>query len=632
MTATIRFVKAFWNRSIQRQLMLGIALVHAILMTIFVIDLVSRQRTFLDGQNVKQTESLAKSLAANSVSWVLSDDVIGLEEVINSQKSYPNIEFAMILSSRGKVLAHTDNSKVGLYVQDPVSLSLLNGEPNVNYLLNDDNLIDIGVPIYSGPKHIGWSRVAISKNALQNNLRKILRDGIGYTILAIIVGSLFAIAMSRGITKGIRDLLKVTSLVEKGVTDVQVKTDRTDEIGHLGQSFNNMIEKIRQAMSALEQSSQLAMEEKEKAETYLNTAMIAFLALDLDGNVILANPHCQTILKYQDKELPGKNWIETCIPDQDRQDISQKYTKGISTGNILILPTESKVLTKNNDIIIMEWQNTFLHDPAGNITGILSSGIDVTEKKKTEYELSKYRYQLEDLVNQRTSELEKTRNQLEQENKNLKKAEEQIKASLKEKEILLQEIHHRVKNNMAVISGLLSLQANSTEDERLKDALTVSQNRVQSMSAIHEVLYQSDNLSSIDMNTYLSKLAGAIAQNYRINTKVNIKVESEDILIGTKQASTLGLIVNELITNSFKYAFPEGKEGEIKIKLQKREGEIELEYADKGIGMPDDLNWHEAKSMGLKLVKMLSENQLGGSIDMESKNGTKFIIKFNIEA
>ena len=213
-----------------------------------------------------------------------------------------------------------------------------------------------------------------------------------------------------------------------------------------------------------------------------------------------------------------------------------------------------------------------------------------------------------------------------------KRAEDQVKASLKEKETLLQEIHHRVKNNMAVISGLLNLQAENAGDERLRDALTVSQNRVQSMSAIHEVLYQSDNLSSIDMNTYLSKLASAVAQNYTIGNKATVKVESEDILIGTKQATPLGLVVNELITNSFKYAFPENRGGEIKISLVKKaQDQIVLEYADNGVGMPKDFDWNKAKSMGLKLVKMLSENQLDGSIDMESNNGTKFTIKFDIE-
>ena len=214
----------------------------------------------------------------------------------------------------------------------------------------------------------------------------------------------------------------------------------------------------------------------------------------------------------------------------------------------------------------------------------------------------------------------------------IKQSEDQIKANLKEKETLLQEIHHRVKNNMAVISSLLKIQAYNMDDKRLKDALMDSQNRVQSMSAIHETLYQSESLSSIDLSTYLPKLAESIAKNYTTGRKVNIKIEAENILISVKQASPIGLIVNELITNSLKYAFPENAEGEIKISLtQKEQNQVELEYADNGIGMPKNFDWQKTKTMGLKLVKALANSQLDGSIDMDSNNGTKYTMIFKID-
>jgi PAS domain S-box-containing protein len=212
-----------------------------------------------------------------------------------------------------------------------------------------------------------------------------------------------------------------------------------------------------------------------------------------------------------------------------------------------------------------------------------------------------------------------------------KQAEEQIKVSLKEKETLLHEIHHRVKNNMMVISSLLKLQADNMEDERLKTALMDSQNRVQSMSAIHETLYQSDNLSAVDIKTYLSSLAGAVAQNSSTGSKVNTIVESKNILIGSKQASPVGLIVNELITNTLKYAFPDNMDGEINISAEKTEDQIELEYSDNGVGIPEEFDWKNSNTLGLKLVRTLVENQLDGSIDLDITNGTKFIIKFNLE-
>ncbi len=213
-----------------------------------------------------------------------------------------------------------------------------------------------------------------------------------------------------------------------------------------------------------------------------------------------------------------------------------------------------------------------------------------------------------------------------------KKAEEQIKTSLKEKETLLQEIHHRVKNNMTVISSLLSLQMNQVRSKDAKEALQDSQNRVQSMGMVHETLYRSDTLSAVDLKTYLSELGRNIFKNYSISAKVKFKVVAENIMVSVKQASPIGLIVNELIANCLKYAFTDDREGEILLELKPdNENGVELAVSDNGVGISDGFDLKNADSLGLKLVKMLVENQLDGSIDMESSNGTKFTIKFNIK-
>jgi len=199
------------------------------------------------------------------------------------------------------------------------------------------------------------------------------------------------------------------------------------------------------------------------------------------------------------------------------------------------------------------------------------------------------------------------------------------------KETLLSEIYHRVKNNLTVVSSLLSLQANSMNDDRLKTALIDSKNRVRTISDIHETLYQSENLSSIDMTIYLSKLARTVTRNYTIGSNVNLKIEAEKVMIGAKQASPIGLAINELITNSFKYAFPDNQDGEIKISLQKIGDQIKLKYAGDSVGMSKNFDWKNSSTLGLKLVSTLVENQLDGSIDMKSNKGTIFMIKFNIE-
>ncbi len=213
-----------------------------------------------------------------------------------------------------------------------------------------------------------------------------------------------------------------------------------------------------------------------------------------------------------------------------------------------------------------------------------------------------------------------------------KQAEDQIKANLKEKETLLHEIHHRVKNNMQVINSLLRLQANSIEDNQIKEVLKESQGRVYAMAAVHETLHGSEKLSEIDLKFYMEKIITSIFQTYSVDhEKVKLNSKVEEAPVSLNQAYPLGLVINELISNSLKYAFPEDRTGDISVNMKKRDSELELVVADDGIGLSKDLDWKNSDTLGLKLVRTLVEDQLDGSVDMESENGTKFTIKFNIE-
>jgi PAS domain S-box-containing protein len=214
-----------------------------------------------------------------------------------------------------------------------------------------------------------------------------------------------------------------------------------------------------------------------------------------------------------------------------------------------------------------------------------------------------------------------------------RQAEDQLNASLKEKETLLHEVHHRVKNNMQVINSLLKLQSNNIEDVQTKEILKDSQSRVYAMSAVHETLHGSERLSEIDLKAYLSKITTSVFQTYSTDhRKVKLNSNVDNSPINLNQAYPLGLVINELMSNSLKYAFPDNREGEVSVSLKKLDKELELTIADDGIGIPDGLDWKNSKSLGLKLVRTLVEKQLDGSIDVERNNGTKFTIKFNIES
>ncbi|MEA1935662.1 MAG: sensor histidine kinase, partial [Thermodesulfobacteriota bacterium] len=209
-----------------------------------------------------------------------------------------------------------------------------------------------------------------------------------------------------------------------------------------------------------------------------------------------------------------------------------------------------------------------------------------------------------------------------------KQAERKVQQSLKEKEVMLQEIHHRVKNNMQVISSLLNLQAGYVKDEQALELFRECQNRVRTMALIHERLYQSKDLASIDFADYIRSLAGGLLHMYSIDPDIiKLNIHAEDVFLDINKAIPCGLIINELVSNAFKHAFPEGREGEISITLKedKADNRYTLIVSDNGVSFPVDLDFRETETLGMRLVNILTE-QLHGTIEIDRSDGTSFEI------
>ena len=209
------------------------------------------------------------------------------------------------------------------------------------------------------------------------------------------------------------------------------------------------------------------------------------------------------------------------------------------------------------------------------------------------------------------------------------RAEAQIKASLEEKVVLLKEIHHRVKNNLQVISSLLRLQSQQIQDDKTLEIFLESQNRVRSMALIHEKLYRSQDLAKIDFAEYVQSLTSFLVRSYRYQAgRVSLKIDARDVFLSIDDAVPCGLIINELITNAFKYAFPGGTPGEIRVVLRPtHNSHVTLAVSDNGVGFPKDLDFMETESLGLQLVNSLVE-QLEGTIELRRDEGTEFEISF----
>ena len=210
-----------------------------------------------------------------------------------------------------------------------------------------------------------------------------------------------------------------------------------------------------------------------------------------------------------------------------------------------------------------------------------------------------------------------------------KSKEERIRAALQEKDVLLGEIHHRVKNNLQIVHSLLDLQATRIEDPAVQEMLQDTQNRIRSMALIHQTLYQSQDFSGVDFSHFVDNLAPTLSASYGIEaTRVRLSIDVDDVLLPLNAAIPCGLIVNELVTNSLKHAFPGNRRGEIRIKLAKEgDGYVRLGVGDDGVGIPESVDFTTSTSLGLELVTLLTD-QLGGELYIRRAGSTEFTLRF----
>lgn len=208
-----------------------------------------------------------------------------------------------------------------------------------------------------------------------------------------------------------------------------------------------------------------------------------------------------------------------------------------------------------------------------------------------------------------------------------KKSSLEIEQSLKEKEVLLKEIHHRVKNNLQIISSILNLQTSFVTDENTLGILLESRNRIRSMAIIHETLYKSEVFSSLDFGSYIEDLCNNLISSYQITGRVELEAEIHPVHMILDQAIPCGLLINEIITNSLKYAWKGNEEGVIHVRLDQKEKTVELEVSDNGIGLPDNFANMNSETLGLQLIATLTE-QLDGQLEVNTEKGTKYLLKF----
>jgi PAS domain S-box-containing protein len=317
-------------------------------------------------------------------------------------------------------------------------------------------------------------------------------------------------------------------------------------------------------------------QKNEELDGYFTNTLDLLCIADADGRFRRLNKEWESTLGYSPAELEGKRFLDFVHPDD----------MGASLGAMSELNAGKKVLQftnryrhKDGSYRWIEWRLF----PAWNL--IYASARDVTERKK-----------IADLID----------------------------ASLAEKETLLREIHHRVKNNLQIISSLLNLQIRKIDDPKTIEVLKDGQARVLSMALVHEHLYKGKDFSHIDLKKYIHSLDMQLSQSYgNPGESVRFDLNIPDIYVDINTAIPLGLIINELITNSLKYAYKGRKEGKLTITATDDPHALTLTVADDGVGMPENITLENQTSLGLRLVKILT-GQLNGTVVIDRTGGTKF--------
>jgi PAS domain S-box-containing protein len=343
----------------------------------------------------------------------------------------------------------------------------------------------------------------------------------------------------------------------------------------------------------------------------------ATFAIDLEGKIIAWNRAIEEMTGVAADDMIGKGDHEYGIPFYgerrpilidlvfgDNEEITKQYPVIQKKGDKFISEIYIQRLYGGKGAHLWFIASP-LYDTTGNITGAIESIRDVSDRKRAEEALIKFNEELEQRVKERT---------------------EQINASLEEKIVLLREVHHRVKNNLQIIISLLKLQSRYMTDENTIAAFRECQNRVMAMSLVHEKLYQSADISKIDLGNYVRFLGNSLFQFFgRKGTGVTFTTDIQDISLDINTAIPVGLIINELVSNSLKYAFPQERTGEISVAIRRENHTLSILFADNGVGIPSDFDWLNAKSLGLRLVTSLVE-QLQGTIELDRSAGTAFTI------
>ncbi|MDZ7793514.1 MAG: histidine kinase dimerization/phosphoacceptor domain -containing protein [Spirochaetia bacterium] len=375
--------------------------------------------------------------------------------------------------------------------------------------------------------------------------------------------------------------------------------DETSEISSEDHSLiRNAAHMTAIIMANLYQNQQrqheIQAQERLRYESYFNNAFdkvrLYALTYDTEGTILFCNQYFIEKTGWSHAEIIGKNWFELGALEHQKKHIDAATFKTAIQDHTLPPHHENLIYTKSGEKRYVLWNNVLLYDDQQRVHSITTIGADLTDQKM---------------------------------------AEKQLREELNEKTTLIKEIHHRVKNNLNVVTSLLNLQKNEIIDiESAKAAFEESQKRIITMALVHEDLYQSAKLSEIDMSSYVHSLVSRQRELFSAQGNIRFKLDIQSVSLDITKAVPIGLIINELLSNACSHAFTKKQEAVISISLgQKDTGRCTLKFHDNGCGLPDNFDINKQNSLGLNLVNILTQ-QIDGSLRCFNNEGATFYIEF----
>lgn len=391
------------------------------------------------------------------------------------------------------------------------------------------------------------------------------RRNLGIAAAALVAAILLGLLIARSISVPLTSLRAAALRVGKGDLDTPLDVDTGNEIGVLAEAFQQMIDDLRESTVSRAYLDKILQSMKE-----------LLIVTDSEDRIRTVNRLLLDELGYEEGELCGRPFAE----------ISESVESGDDTA---AEPAELALVAADGSRLSVTVSSAVLEDDAGRVEGIVRVAQNVSDRRRAEAEL---------------------------------------RQSLAEKEALLKEVHHRVKNNLQIISSLLNLQEEELEDPLTERRFRESQNRIRSMALIHELLYRSEDLTRIDFADYLDQLVHHVVRSYGpagqgVRPVLSVEPETMDL----DCAIPCGLIVTELVANAIEHAFPE-RGGSVAVSFRTENGRHRLSVADDGIGLPPEIDPQRSDSLGLKLVAALAR-QLGGELELAVDRGTEFSITYD---